>query len=44
MWRFVEKGEFSIKGVSRKKLKDQEESTITWGQGGWKKEEEYMNK
>lgn len=37
MWCFVEKAEFSIKGVSRKKLKEQKESTITWGRGGWKK-------
>lgn len=37
MWCFVGKAEFSIKGVSRKNVKEQKESTITWGQGGWKK-------
>lgn len=44
MWGFVEKAEFSIKRVSRKKLKEQKESAITWGRGGLEKEKEYMNK
>lgn len=45
MWCFVEKAEFSIKGVSRKKkLKEKKKKHHYLGVRGLEKEKEYMNK